>query len=352
MAKKVLALTLWWFCCFSPISHAYIEAALDLKIVGDRHLILLFDAYEGYSITLNQANAIAIAQAAKNLALKHPSKIIDFSYEDPAVYDVGKHLRKQLPLIAIQADNIAQNQFVSLLPPISGLPSFDMLALSRPPKLTTYLAGDLTKALSLVYKETAPRNLIIRSNDPRHEHYLALTNDQTWLLRHSKTIRMRNLITAAPLFKAKRAVFQMDTSLDGQAQQKLISLIKDFDNTEKQQLMAFANFASLPSGQNIDVSQLDRTIYQLRHQISLDKVHEFLLDTKNQIDIYQNGPVLDVLLTLFNKKHPDKMMVILGHHLTKKLVQILDELGVIREYQEIPNAVEYITKMAQKDLRS
>src|SRR5688572_2561565 len=87
MLQKILILLF-----ISTHSFAYIDAAIEMSLVGGREIMLVFDAYKGYPLSFNKAHAVALSWAAKNIAASVPDKKIDFSYEDPAVYDAGKLL--------------------------------------------------------------------------------------------------------------------------------------------------------------------------------------------------------------------------------------------------------------------
>lgn len=328
--------------------YAHIDAAVEMQLVGNRTVLVAFDAYQGSSLERNQVNAAVIAMAIKNMARDNPDKKIVFSYEDPAVYDVGNLLKSNLTLLSPYLDRSdVQMKYFSLLPSPKKAGHYDVMALAKPPKLTTFLAGDLTRALTLIPE--LPHNLTVSSNDPRHEHYLAIVKDQTWVMRYAKNIRMKHLITASPLLAAKRIIFTVDHSLTTSQQDKLQSLMTQFKAIEDQQLDGFANFSSLRAGQPITVKDLGQSVNALKNKISLNTVYEFLMQAKQRADVYSDGPVIDALLTMFNRQHPDIMVIILGNHLAKKLIEHLRDLDVIESGHDIPNALEYFTKMAMKN---
>lgn len=354
MTNKKLGLTFILCFFFSTLSNAYIDSLRVITLTDNRQIFVLFDAYEGYARYLNQSNAATIALAIKNFALRYSTESIDFSFEDPSVYDVGKGLIPRLAEInQTTLFRVPADQFLALVPPASRVPFFDLMSFTRPKKLTTLLAGDLTSAFALVTHSLQstqtqwPNNLTIRSNDPRREHFLALTKSKLWLTEHSNTIRMKDLITASPLLKDRREMFDMDDRLDQEQTKKLESIFDEMAATEQAQLDAFANFATLKLDQKIDPADLDRTLQELGDKIPLDMVHEFLMETKKQTDIYSNAPIVDILLAMFNQQHPDKMMIVLGNHLAKRLITTLHDLKVVNSDDAIEDPIFFISELAR-----
>jgi hypothetical protein len=336
------------FLCqfFSVYAFTHIDAAIEMEIVGGRKVIVVFDAYEGASVERNQVNAAVIAMAMNNMALDNSEKTVHFSYEDPAVYDMGKLLKNTVSFLGPSAQQTPVDRYLSFLPTPSRPGLYNIMTFKKPEKLTTYLAGDLTRALSLI--PSWPKNLSIQSNDPRREHYLALIKSGQWLSKHEKRIRMQSLITASPLLAAKKLLFTMDADLETKQKEGIKTLFAAFERVEQQQLEGFANFASIKTKNSFTVNELKDTLYQFKDKISLDTVYDFLSETKQRTDIYSDGPIIDVLLTMFNQQHPDIMVVILGNHLAKKLVECLRDLDVIEDGQDIPDALGFFTRLAKK----
>lgn len=341
-----MAAFLFFMALWSSFSFAHIDAAIDIKLANNQELIVIFDAYEGYSRDRNLLNAVSIAQAIRNYALMHPKQKVYFSYEDPAVYDAGTLLIDRLQILKRQIGRIPDGKFIGIAAPRAGLPQFDSLLFNRPLALTTFLAGDLSHVLAGPSKDFWPINLKIASNDPRREHWLSLIRSKAWLIQHQNTLRMRSLVSASPLLKAKRALFTVDSTLALFSQEKISSFLNSFKDLEHAQVSAFANFASIKADETIDVKTLDQSIGKLLPKISLETVFEFLKETKDRQDIYADGPLVDILLTLFSASHPDKTIVILGNHLATRLVKMLDEMGVIISGQDIPDALGFITKLS------
>lgn len=349
--KKNSMIFAFFIVIFVGSVHAYIDKIIDFSLMNGQQIVLMFDAYEGYSSDLNKTNAITIAAALKNIAHQYPEKKIDFSYEDPAVYEAGKLLRSSLPLLEPHLST-APDQFLALLQVAKmNRPNFHVMAFKRPPHLTTFLAGDLTRALALFGESGWPTNVTLRSNDPRQGYMLALTHSQSWLLANQKSIRMRNLITASSLLSAKRISFIFDEQLTRQQKDKLSHLFEEFKNTEDRQLEAFANFASTRGAREVvTAADLHKSMFDLSNKVSVNMVHEFIATMKSHFDVYSDGPIVDVLLTMFASNHPDIMVVILGNHLAIKLTKILENLEIIRGAYDIPRPAEHIANIAKKNL--
>jgi hypothetical protein len=349
--KKNSMILAFFIVIFVGSAHAYIDKILDLSLMSGQQIVLMFDAYEGYTEDFNKTNAIAIAAALKNIAQEYPDQKIDFSYEDPAVYEAGRLLKSSLLLLEPHLST-AKDQFLALLQIAKGnRPNFHVMAFKKPPHLTTFLAGDLTRALALFSESGWPTNLTLRSNDPRQGYMLALTHSQSWLLANQKSIRTRNLITASSLLNAKRISFEFDDQLTRRQKEKLASVFEEFKNTEDAQLDAFANFVSTRGTREVvTAADLNRSIFDLSNKVSINMVHEFISTMKSHFDVYSDGPIIDVLLTMFASKHPDIMVIILGNHLAIKLAKILDDLEVIKGSYDVPRPAEYITWVAKRNL--
>lgn len=307
---------------------SYIDSVRILTLSNGRELILMFDAYKGYTREWNQVNAVILAKGVQNLALKQPELIFDFSYEDGAVYDVGTRLSQYLGVLEKSSDSLDRDSYLSLVPPMPGVDQFSVMAFKRPEKLSTLLAGDLSSALAILPGEW-PSNLIVRSNDPRREHFLALTHDQTWLKKHGARYSIKSLLSFSPLLKNKLMSFQPDPKTSQAVIDKLQQRFAELRQIEKDNIENFASFASLQLNQDISVEDLNNTITESSDTINLDLVNRYLMNIKKVNDIYSDGPVIDVLLSLFSAQGPDKLIVVLGNHLALRLDSFLQDMKVI-----------------------
>lgn len=309
---------------------SYIDSVRVLKLSNGRELILMFDAYKGYTREWNQVNAVILAKGVCNLALKEPELSFDFSYEDGAVYDAGVGLAKQFNVLAKFSDSLDRDSYMALLAPMPGLAQFNVMAFKRPEKLSTLLAGDLSSALAILPGKL-PANLTIRSNDPRREHFLALSHQESWLKKHGARYSIKSLLSFSPLLKNKLLSFEPDPRINKDAIDKLQRKFIELKQIEKDNIDNFASFASLKLNKNISVNYLNNTIAQSADVISLKLVHRYLMEIKKISDIYSDAPVVDVLLSLFSVHGPDKLIVVLGNHLALRLDEFLQDMKVIDE---------------------
>lgn len=325
---------------------AHIDAAIDLSLVGQRRAIVVFDSYKGYARANNLVHAASLVKASEKIALSMPDASIDVGFEDPAVYDMGNLLKHYISLLAPHLhQHDKEKSFYSLIPSFKKPGFCDILAFAKPKELTTFLAGDLTRALAIT--PSWPDNLMIHSNDPRHEHFLSLIKGQSWLKDNGKHMRMKNLITAAPLLEARRKIFKIDPGLSLEQRGKITQAMNEFAHLEQKRLEDFANYASMKSGKEIVVSDLDKSICALEKEVPLSMVYDYLMEAKSRTDYYSDGPLVDVYLTMFNQYHPDIMIIVLGNHLAKKLVKELNDLGVIERANDIKNAADWFLRVAQ-----
>lgn len=330
--------------CITGWTH--IDAAIDLNLVGSRRVIVVFDSYKGYARHNNLVHAASLVKASEHLALSMPDMSIEVGFEDPAVYDVGNLLKDYVQSLNPYLDqHDKETSFYSIIPSFKNPGMCDIMAFKKPQVLTTFLAGDLTRALAIT--PSLPDNLMIHSNDPRHEHYLSLIKSEVWLKNNGKHMRLKNLITAASLLEARRKLFKIDQTLSSAQRTQITNFIDNFANLEQKRLEDFANYASMKSRKKIAVSDLDKSINAIEKDVPLNIVYDFLVEAKSRTDYYSDGPLVDIYVTMFSQYHPDIMIIVLGNHLAKKLVQELNDLGVIERANDIKDAADWLLRVAQ-----
>lgn len=352
---------------FSIASNAYIMTGKILYFADGRQLILFGDKYSGVSRAWNQESAPIVAQAIKNFALKYPSSTINFSFQDPGVYSAGKQLREAFPVLISECKDLPKDQFPILFPIVVKsdphdiiqnaikYPSrplrhaelaFHIVPFNKPAKLSTLLLGDLTLALAQVPTNEWPKNLTIRSNDPRIDIRAAYIESSEWQEIHGKFVTMKNLITLPSRLKAKMK-FPLDSELDETIQTKFQAFKQELLDEESLYLEAFINFAS-KGGKEITFDDLKKPIAQLHDMIPLSVLKDFFVLELKKGNMYSNAVVLDVLLSLFTTKPADKVIAIVGHKMVEKIGYKLTEFGVPVEHEiSIANVQEFLYGLAQ-----
>lgn len=329
MIKKVLATIFFSLFCASA-SFSHIKRTALIKLINGQQILLMYDSYENGSELDNNLNAAFIALGVKKLAEHYPDTWIDMSFEDPAVYDAGADLIIHLGLIEdVIPQVIPKGRYLAILPKIPGKPIFDIMSFAKPPKLSTFVTGDLTITLGLLHQYGWPKNLTIRSNDPRHDHYLSLIKNKEWLLKNGDFMRMGDLLRPSWKLREKCHFFEPSCDWSQESIAKLNEKINTTTILEEEQISAFANFASLQTGVDYTPNDFLQPISYFKDKIDLSIVYDFLMQHKSVTNIYGQTPVLDVLLTVLKKNGPDTSVVILGERNAHELVLALDELGVV-----------------------
>jgi hypothetical protein len=338
--------------CVSTMSYAYIQSGTILNLEDGRQIILFGDKYAGVSQSWNDQSVPIILDGLKNLALKYPASKIDFSFQDPSVYGAGKNLKKVLTDLRSELQGLPDNSFAILFPlmvrknpalymqellenpafqPSSATLEFHVMNFIKPPKFSSFLLGALAKGLAQD-PGPWPKNLTARSNDPRGHLRLAFIKDKNWLRKLGASVAMKNLLVASQKLHAKMK-FALDPELPDSVKIGLENYFNEFLADENSHLEAFANFASLKSGQEISVEDLNQSVAELADKIPIDVLYQFLSEERKMSDMCPEGPVIDILLTLFAKNHPDKMIAIVGHKMVEKVGRRLSNLGVGIESQ-------------------
>lgn len=354
---------------FSIASNAYITTGKILNFADGRQLILFGDKYTGVSKQWNQESAPVVAQAIKNFALKFPSSTINVSFQDPGVYNAGHQLKDAFPTLASQCQEFAKNnQFPALFPlmvaadPMDiiknalNYPSrplkraeltFHILPLERPAKLSTLLLGDLVMALAQMPTNEWPKNLKLRSNDPRVALRAAYIKSPEWQEVHSPFVSMKNLVLLPKRLKAKMK-FPLDSELDESVREKFEAFKQEFIDEEKLYLEAFINFASSQCQNEITLEDLNKPLAQLHDRIPLSVLKDFFAQELKDGKMYANAVVLDVLLSLFTTKPADKVIAIVGQKMMEKIGYKLTEFMLpIDSEITIANVQEFLYGLAQ-----
>jgi hypothetical protein len=347
MIKKLAAFILLVSLSLAWESWAHIKRTVFIKLHNGQQVLLMYDAYEGGSNLDNNLNAAFIALGVKKMAENHPDTWIDLSFEDPAVYDAGADLIIYLGLIEkVIPQIIPKDRFLALLPKIPGKAIFDIMSFARPAKLSTFMAGDFTFTLGLLHQHGWPKNLTIRSNDPRHDHYMSLIKSKEWLLNNGDYMRMADLLKTSWKLHDKISFFELSQDWSPDVMAKITTRINIINNLENERVTAFANYASMRTGVNYTSNDFLQPISFFNNKIDLSIIYDFLTQHKNMLNIYGDSPVLDVLLTLLKKDGPGTSVVILGERNAHELVCALDELGVVSK--KIPlDPIESLNQLYQ-----
>ena len=330
MTKKISVFFLLFSLLCAATAFSHIKRTALIKLINGQQILLMYDAYEGGSELDNNLNAAVIALGVKKLAENYPDTWIDLSFEDPATYDAGADLIIHLKLIEdVIPQIIPKGRFLSIVPKIPGKSLFDVMSFVKPPKLSTFVAGDFTVTLGLLHQYGWPKNLTIRSNDPRHDHYLTLIKDKEWLLKNGDFLRMGDLLKPSWKLREKIHFFQPSLEWSKEVIAKLTERINATTQNEEEQLSAFANFAGIQTGNDYTPRDFLQPISYFEEKIDLSVVYDFLTQHKNITNIYGDTPILDVLLTVLKKDGPGTSVVILGERNAHDLVLALDDLGVV-----------------------
>jgi len=322
------------FCALSACAH--IKRTVFIKLNNGQQILLMYDAYEGGKELDNKLNAALIALGIKKVAENYPDTWIDLSFEDPGVYDAGADLIVHLPLIEdVVQQVLPKDRFLSILNKVPGKPVYDVMSFAKPPKLSTFVTGDFTVTLALMNQYGWPKNLTIRSNDPRHDHYLSLIKNKEWLLKNGDYIRMGDLVKPSWKLRDKCFFFEPSARWPSEVTAKIKKKIEAISELENEQLEGLANFASIQTGVDYTPRDFLQPISYFKDKIDLSVVYEFLMLQKNISNIYGDAPILDVLLTLLKKDAPGTSVVILGEHNAHELVMALDELRVVAKKADV-----------------
>lgn len=330
MTKKSLAL-LWifasWFCA-STWSH--ITGITLIELTDGRQIFLMHDSDQGASELDNQMNAVIIAQGVRKTAELNPSNRLELSFMDPAVYDVGDKLIKYLPLLSGHLkDDLFAGHFLSLVAKEPGLLLFDVMSFKKPEGITTFATGELVKTLALFEQKSWPINLKIRSNEPRHQHYLALIKQKGWLEKNGDILRMSDLLKPSWNLREKGHFFEGGEIWTEEFINKIKNRIQALKKTEDAQVLAFAKYVEHKTGNYYSPEILMQPISYFKDKIDLEIVYDFLAE--QEFDVYAETPILDILLTLFKNDRPDFCFVILRNDYALKFVEVLEELNVVKE---------------------
>lgn len=327
------------------ISHAF-HAAIHLTLVGDREIIII-PHEEVDSEERSNLHATCLVHAIKLLAISFLDKKIYFSFQSPSVYDAGDLLLENL---RCSKSLLEKERYLSLLAKVSGTQIFSAQVL--PKSLDqSFFSVHLLEVLANLQSTFWPANLEVRSNDPRREYLLSLIKDKKWLLANQKTLRLRDFITISPELHLKHHSFGIDSELEPKVKQNVLRVLKDFFAKEENHLRIFAKYASIKSRQHIDLAFFQKSIASLLPIISLEMLFEFLNHAHDR-DIYADGPIIDTLFTVFDHKHPDKMVVISDPKQAINLVKTLDQTGAVTKIEYIPDTLVFISQLAVKTLYS
>jgi len=321
------------FIAFLPCFNlnAYIISVHLITLKNGQELILFYDAYEGYTLESNNINALLVLEGISKIARVEPEEVFDFSYEDPGIYDLGTSLKNIIKNKKNILNQIQDNQSVLLLPPVPGINKFDCFGVKKPEisgistGFSSFLGGAMTR---IIAEFDWPKNLAIRSNDPRRDFMISLTAEKNWLKKNSNFYTLKNLVLESPVFISKRLGCNNNNLY-------LDSLIESNKSIQKTQLKGFANYLSIKLDKNIKREFLNKTLKELSQE-NIDYLaltHDFLLDTKNRIDIYQDSVVLDMLLAIFSEDAPKRFITIMGAHMAKIFNEHLSAMGVVEHEQ-------------------
>jgi hypothetical protein len=331
-------------CCISitMTASAYIAQIQNIELVNGRRLVLMSDNYRDFPHEANQANSLMVLWALRNQALFFSDQKIEFSYEDPAVYDAGFGLVSWLHQHVNYFRNDEPNKFIGLVPLEREANIFAVLKFDKPRGLTTLLSGELSRSLSFNAPTDWPSNIKIRSNDPRREHFLEL---KEWVIAHPDAFLLQDMLYVSPQFTRRMALFFKDSSLPKTVDLVLQDMRKNLENMKRTQHDTF--FAGFHP-ENISEDELLKSTlsraFAPKQNENINLLYQSLLANKKQTDVYSITPVLDVLYSLLHAHSADIHIVILGTHLAKELCKRLEEMKIIEATENFSDPDDALAK--------